>query len=274
MHLRLLVLLSLMAGEPRPAVAQVVARCAKPVAARSELRLCAYDEDDLPPAAHATPAPQSGPSRTVTYTLADLEAMALASNPTRVVAGARVQAAEGAAVQAGLCPNPRIGYMANEIGNEGQAGLQGAFIEQEFVRGQGNVTKAASDLRAAEGEVRRLELHLQRRLAEAFERYTAAQQQVQVYDQDILPDAERSLQLLTLGYQQGEFGYVAVLTAQRTYFQTSLARLAALLELRRSIATIEGLLLEGSLEDRYNRPPPRRGQISTPAFLSRAAMTR
>src|SRR4029453_17356344 len=38
-------------------------------------------------------------------------------------------------VQAGLYPNPRAGYMADEIGNGGRAGMQGFAISQEIVRG-------------------------------------------------------------------------------------------------------------------------------------------
>ena len=38
--------------------------------------------------------------------------------------------------QAGLRPNPRVGYTAGEVGNEGTAGQQGAFIGQEFVRAE------------------------------------------------------------------------------------------------------------------------------------------
>lgn len=69
-------------------------------------------------------------------TLADLEGIALANNPTLVQATARIQAAQGRWLQGGLRPNPIVGYLANEVGNEGRAGQQGAFYSQEFVRGQ------------------------------------------------------------------------------------------------------------------------------------------
>src|SRR5688500_15467635 len=91
------------------------------------------------------------------YTLADLEAMALGSNPTLLAAAARIQAASGEALQAGLCPNPRIGYMGDEIGNEGRAGMQGAFIEQEFVRGN----KLGLSRAAARQQVRRGQAQLE-----------------------------------------------------------------------------------------------------------------
>jgi cobalt-zinc-cadmium efflux system outer membrane protein len=68
-------------------------------------------------------------------TLADLQASALANNPTLAQAAARVDAARGRWLQAGLYPNPRIGYMAEEIGMAGTAGMQGIGVSQEFVRG-------------------------------------------------------------------------------------------------------------------------------------------
>ncbi|MEX2139092.1 MAG: hypothetical protein WD894_07520 [Pirellulales bacterium] len=66
-------------------------------------------------------------------TLADLERIALANNPTLTQLFARVQAARGAWLQAGLYPNPKVAYQGSEIGNENTAGLQGGFVEQEIV---------------------------------------------------------------------------------------------------------------------------------------------
>ena len=64
--------------------------------------------------------------------LAALEALAKENNPTLVQAHAHVQANEAKALQAGLYPNPRIGYVAEQIGVAGTAGdLHGAFVEQE-----------------------------------------------------------------------------------------------------------------------------------------------
>ncbi len=70
-----------------------------------------------------------------TLTLEDLQNMALESNPTLEQARAGLQRANGRRIQARLYPNPRIGYTAAEIGNDGAAGQQGAFISQEIVRG-------------------------------------------------------------------------------------------------------------------------------------------
>jgi cobalt-zinc-cadmium efflux system outer membrane protein len=65
-----------------------------------------------------------------------LQSMALGNNPTLRQAQTQVDAARGAALQAGLKPNPYVGYVAEQIGVNGTAGeLHGGFVSQEIVRG-------------------------------------------------------------------------------------------------------------------------------------------
>jgi cobalt-zinc-cadmium efflux system outer membrane protein len=116
-----------------------------------------------------------------------------------------------------------------------------------FDRNQGNIRRAQAELIAAEQEVHRLELQLRDRLAAVFQRYENAQQQVERYSRNVLPVAKESLDLVTAGYRQGEFPYLTLLTAQRTYFRVSLTYLESLRELRASTVAIEGLLLSGAL---------------------------
>jgi len=78
-----------------------------------------------------TPLPETATG----LTLADVEAIALAGNPAIAEAAARVRAAQGEYVQVGLPPNPTVGYLGSEIGNEGTAGQQGLIVGQEFIRG-------------------------------------------------------------------------------------------------------------------------------------------
>ena len=119
---------------------------------------------------------------------------------------------------------------------------------QIFDRNQGNILRAQGELAAARQEVRRIELALQQRLASAFQTYANAHQQVQRYETAILPDAKESLSLIQQGYRQGEFGYLELLTAQRTYFRVNVDYVTALRELWVSSTRIEGLLLSGALQ--------------------------
>ena len=76
---------------------------------------------------------------------------------------------------------------------------------------------------------------------------------MQRYSTKILPRAKDSLDLVTTGLRQGEFNYLMVLTAQRTYFQTNLAYLTALRDLRESTIAIEGLLVAGEPREKCHR---------------------
>jgi cobalt-zinc-cadmium efflux system outer membrane protein len=71
----------------------------------------------------------------------------------------------------------------------------------------------------------------------------------------MIPRAEKSLKLVTDGYEKGQIQYLNLLTAQRTYWQVSLAYLDSLRELRTSSSLIQGQLLSDSLAPRkYTKP--------------------
>jgi len=65
--------------------------------------------------------------------LTHFEQLAFRNNPTLAAAAARMNSARGRKLQAGLYPNPVVGYHATEVGNLGTAGQQGAFISQRFI---------------------------------------------------------------------------------------------------------------------------------------------
>jgi cobalt-zinc-cadmium efflux system outer membrane protein len=119
---------------------------------------------------------------------------------------------------------------------------------QLYDRNQGNIMAAQSDLVRAQQEVRRMELALQHRLADVFREYINAREQVRRYREELLPDAKSNLELVQQGYRQGEFGYLELLTGQRTFFRVNLAYVESLQDLSISSTRIEGLLLTGGLE--------------------------
>jgi cobalt-zinc-cadmium efflux system outer membrane protein len=86
------------------------------------------------PLAALADGPTPPPAQTASLTLADLEQMALAGNPTLAQAAANVEASRGRALQAGLYPNPTVGYQGDRINAAGTAGeMQGLFIDQTIV---------------------------------------------------------------------------------------------------------------------------------------------
>jgi len=118
-----------------------------------------------------------------------------------------------------------------------------------FNRNQGNITRAHAELIAAQHGVRRVELELRDRLAASFEQYANARRKAESYRSTVLPYARRSRDMVSAGYREGEFGYLALLTAQRTFFNVSLEYLASLRELWTQATELQGMLLSGGLEE-------------------------
>src|SRR4051812_40655774 len=68
--------------------------------------------------------------------LEEFQQFALAANPTLRQAAAMVNHSSGLARQAGLYPNPSIGYQGDQIrGGSYGGGEQGAYVQQTFVLG-------------------------------------------------------------------------------------------------------------------------------------------
>ena len=79
---------------------------------------------------------QTPASEQKTITLEELQQMALQSNPTFAQAAANIQAAEGRKKQAGLYPNPTVGYQGEQIrGGSFHGGEEGFFVQQDIVLG-------------------------------------------------------------------------------------------------------------------------------------------
>ena len=106
------------------------------------------------PALAADPTPQPRPLSALG--LAELEQLALQHNPTMAQAMAQVDSSRGKAVQAGLYPNPTIGYASDQVGAAGTLGeTQGAFVQQIIVTaGKLRLSRAKFNQEAYEAEIR------------------------------------------------------------------------------------------------------------------------
>jgi len=87
--------------------------------------------------------------------LEDFEQMALANNPTMGQVQANLRVAAGLAKQAGLYPNPTVGYYGDEIrGGFTRGGKQGGFISQTIVTGgKLGAARRVAELQAQEVEI-------------------------------------------------------------------------------------------------------------------------
>lgn len=177
-------------------------------------------DDELP---LQWPAGVAGSSETVptplpaaALTLVELEQWALAGNPSLRRAAALVGAARGNALQAGLPPNPGVGYEGQQLGSGGQAEQHGVIFSQEIVRGG----KLRLDRAVADRDRVRLDQEFaaqqQRVLTDvriAFYQVLLAQRQITV-TQDLIQISQRGAQAVDALYQANEVGRVDILQAQ------------------------------------------------------------
>lgn len=110
-------------------------------------------------------AAQQTPAGTATITLAELEQMALKNNPTFAQAESAMRAAEGRRVQAGLLPNPVVGYSGEELSFRAFSNKSEHFffIEQEIPLGgklakSKRVVEKEQSQAAAEAEAQKLRI--------------------------------------------------------------------------------------------------------------------
>lgn len=176
-----------------------------------------------------------------------------AASPEVAAALAEVCRARFALERAQVEPIPNVtiqglvNVIDNGIGGKPDGGLAISFPLPVNNRNQGAIRQTRNELMAAEKAVEQLELALQGRLATVFERFSNARFQVERYRSHILPAAEETLAVARKLFEAGESNYLALLTAQRSYFQVNLSYLESVLALRTAESEINGYLLSGSL---------------------------
>lgn len=169
-------------------------------------------------------------------TLTELEDQALAANPLIAQAEGDVQAAYGAAIQAGLHPNPTVGYEADTVGSAGTRNYQGIFFTQTIkTAGKLDLARAAAniDLMNAQLALRKTRIELLKRvragyfavlvarenlrIAEAIVKFTNEVYRVQVEQlKGGQPAAYEPMQLRTLSttsrsaFQQARNRYISM----------------------------------------------------------------
>lgn len=176
-----------------------------------------------------TPLPPLGPDPTPVpgpegrpLTLADLQRIGMANSPAIKQATANVQAARGAAEQAGLWPNPTLGFEVDTFGTTGGAGYVGGFVEQLIkTAGKLQLARAAAtmDLRNAQIARRRAETDLITSIRRGYFQVLVARENIRL--SHLLADfADKAYQVQAAKVRQGGFAggyeplYMRYLAAQ------------------------------------------------------------
>ncbi len=135
-----------------------------------------------------------------------------------------------------------------QTGNEIVNAQLGVYLPL-FNRNEGNITVASSDYHRALNDAERIQLMLRDQLAITYRNFQQASQQVERFEKEIIPSAKENLELTNEGYRQGEFEFLRVLTARRTFFESTQSYVTSLIALRQAEIQISGLLLTGGLNE-------------------------
>ena len=117
-----------------------------------------------------------------------------------------------------------------------------------FNRNQGNVLEAHHRVDQAIDEWTATDLRLKTLLAQTYEALIAAEYEINLLQNEILPGAREAFTVARRGYELGRFGFLEMLDAQRTLFQNQTLYLTALANYQRLVNEIERLIA-ASIED-------------------------
>ncbi|MEZ5944178.1 MAG: TolC family protein [Planctomycetaceae bacterium] len=116
-------------------------------------------------------------------TLSELQSWALASSPVIRTAAAKVERARGVAVQAGLYPNPTVGYEGDSLGTARTMGYNGVTLTQEFVTaGKLSLAQSAAmmEMQAARQELVKARIALASDVRRGFFKVVIAQERARL----------------------------------------------------------------------------------------------
>lgn len=194
-------------------------------------------------------------------TLEQLQQMARAGNPTLGQAQAGIRAAEGRTLQAGLWPNPTVGYTGEEIrGGSFGGGQHGIFIQQPIILGGklGLSRKVfAEEGKQTEAEAEEQRLRVENGVHVAFYQSLAAQQMLETR-KNLRALAQDAVQTTLQLFNVGQADQPDVLQAQVEADEADLEVVSAEQDQQRAWRVLAAVIgkpelvltrLEGNLED-------------------------
>lgn len=116
-------------------------------------------------------------------------------------------------------------------------------------KNQGNIRVARGQLSNAQAELRRVELSIRQRLAEAYKQHGTALVTVEEYSKNILPQSREVYELYLESFRNRRAAWPQVLVAQRGYFEAATEYLEALVDARRAEVALNGFLLVDGLDE-------------------------
>ena len=180
---------------------------------------------------------------------ADLKAR-LSENPDWAIWDVKMERSQAVvdAADAQRIPNLNAGagWRRNEgLGDDAFVFFVGIPLPM-FDRNQGARQAAVYEQSAAMEGRRSNEIMLERELSDVYGELSRAHTHAYAIKNSILPAADKSFEVSQQGYQQGRFGYLDLLDAQRTLFETQKQYIETLSQYHQASVNIERLIAETS----------------------------
>lgn len=118
-----------------------------------------------------------------------------------------------------------------------------------YDRNQGAIQAAEERLQKAILEREAVITEVKAKLSSVYQRLQGAKSEIERLQTEILPGALRAYEAAREGYRQGEFGYLDVLDAQRTLFQSRVQYIQALDRFHQQWIALERLIGQPLLDD-------------------------
>jgi len=142
----------------------------------------------------------------------------------------------------------QLGAGYDEATDHGLINLQLSAPIAVWNKNSGNISAAYADYVRATHEVRRIEQSIRSRLARAAQEYDVAMKSVRKYEDEIIPQVQKSLELSEEAYRAGELDFLQVLIVRRSFYESSIRLIQAKGSLAQAEAKVDGLLLTGGLD--------------------------
>ncbi|MHB1012105.1 MAG: TolC family protein [Desulfobacteria bacterium] len=111
-----------------------------------------------------------------------------------------------------------------------------------FNRNQGGILESRRRLAKAERESAAAETRVRAALAETYQALSTAVSEIDALKTTVIPGAQSAFEAASEGYRQGKFGYLEVLDAQRTLFESRGRYVEALGAYHKAVADAERLI--------------------------------
>jgi len=111
-----------------------------------------------------------------------------------------------------------------------------------FDRNQGGIQEARANLAKAQAERKAVEVNLNAELVEAYQALAASHAEASALRDQVLPSAQQAFSSAQLGYQEGKFGFLDVLDAQRTLFEVKGQYVETVARFQKEKVTVDRLI--------------------------------